>query len=119
MKNPSGFVLGLLVLIMAIVISFIPHPKIGFFGFLLYIGTTIGYPASLCLMLGGIFNSKNLSGVGFGIGLPSWRLMIIGSLFGIFQCQNMAATSMMEGLAWLIFSAGDPFIILVFVFGIV
>lgn len=48
--------------------------------------------AGILLFMGGIWNSKDLSGTGFGIGMAAWILLIITSFFDIIWSINKINT---------------------------
>ncbi|MFX1450298.1 MAG: hypothetical protein ACFFCM_05625 [Promethearchaeota archaeon] len=107
MENRPSFVMGLLVLIIGIAAFFVPRIEIGYFGYLMHIGRVINVNVGILIMLGGIFNSKNLSGTGFGIGLAAWGLMILGAIMGTIKTLTLAADYSLQAILWVIVVSGE------------
>ncbi len=93
MENTSGFVLGLLAMITSIVLLFIPYmttsPILGMLGVLCVI---ININMCILIMMGGIWNSKGLSGTGFGVGMGTWIGFIFIMVLSIIGIQQSIAS---------------------------
>ena len=100
-QNVPSFVLGVLVLSVAIVSLFLPESNIPPFLSLHYLGVLLSVVSGVLLVLSGIENSRALSGTGFGLGMGGWCLVIAFNIYGIVW--NLYQVSYHEGILWNIF----------------
>lgn len=78
MRNTTAFVLGLLSLILSGLAFLFPYyVDSELKDILCFIFYIIGINGSIFIMIGGIFDSKKLSSVGFGIGIGSFTIILI------------------------------------------
>jgi len=88
-ENRKAYILGILTLILAGITSFTPKEYKTFeaaqIGLLF---SLIGFNAAILIMLGGINNSKNLSGIGLIIGIASWALVTVLLILSIVYTVN-------------------------------
>ncbi|MHA1383335.1 MAG: hypothetical protein ACTSR3_06220 [Candidatus Helarchaeota archaeon] len=101
-ENQNAFILGLIMLILSGVSMFVPLPSIGIFSAFTFWGTLLLVNSSILFFLGGIWDSEKTENVAFGLGIPSWALLIIGSFLGIIWSPNIINQRIMEWIMSLI-----------------
>ncbi|NVM02773.1 MAG: hypothetical protein HWN67_10580, partial [Candidatus Helarchaeota archaeon] len=103
MENTTGFVLGLLAFISSIVLLFAPAmASLPILGMLVVLCTVININMCLLIMLGGIWNSKNLSGTGFGVGMGSWVGLIVILILSIIGLQQMVSDASGSAVVYML-----------------
>ncbi len=83
MKNVPSFVTGIIVTVLAVVLLFVTTSDVFLFKIMHMIAIWVNLIAGILLVIGGIWNNKDSSGTGFGIGVAAWALIITTSIFDI------------------------------------